>query len=151
MKRSSKPKWFENGSRNAFFLDATLPPVTPDASARVCDSRLWRGSADGDTGDMTGVTSATRHRLPCKVSHLQRLDKVRHSGDHSSESDVPLCDGLHLRIYSLFLWLGWSTPRIQHPACAQVAYELMWNEQSKGDQSEWYSSARSFSLRMSAW
>lgn len=42
--------------------------------------------------NMTGVTSATRCRLLYKVSHLQRLDKVGDSDDHSLESDVCLCD-----------------------------------------------------------
>ena len=42
--------------------------------------------------------------VKCQI--CKRLDRARHSGSHSLESDVPLGDGLHLRTYSLFSCLG---------------------------------------------
>lgn len=51
------------------------------------------------------------------------------------------------RLFFIFVTRPVNAP---HSACAQVAYELTWNEQSKRDQSRWYSSTWAFSFRMSA-
>lgn len=46
--------------------------------------------------EMSGVTSASRGRLPRQVSHLQRPDEERHSDDHSLGGDVPRRGGSDL-------------------------------------------------------
>lgn len=63
--------------------------------------------------------------------------KVGYLGDHSLESVASLCD----RALPPILYFDCPAFSIQHPACAQVAHEQTWNEQSKRDQSRWYSFA----------
>lgn len=69
------------------------------------------------------------------ICHICTGWLVRFLGDHSLESGVPLCDGALPPV----LYFDLACPHIQHPTCAQVAYERTWNEQSKGYQSRWYS------------
>lgn len=155
-KRSSKHEWFEMSLVVAFSPFSsfsgryTLPPVTPDASAQVCDNRLWRGPADDDVGDMTGVTSASRRRLPRKVSDLQKAGQGETLGQPFIRKWCASwwwAPSPHL----FFIFGNRQRPAFSIRRVRRWSCELMWNEQSERDQRRWYSSTAFFSLWMSDW